>query len=440
MAFASTPQTVTAGTNNGSGRYTDYPLAMMACSVIFFMWGALTSLNDILIPHLKALFTLDYKQAMLVQFVFFGAYFLMALPAGKLVERLGFKRGMVAGLAVAGIGALLFWPAAQWQSYPLFLFAFFVLATGITVLQVAANPYVALLGPARTGSSRLTLAQTLNSFGTAVAPWVGGLLILSGVMLGADQVAALPAVQQAAYRAQQAHSVQMPYLVLAAVLFLLAVFVALFHLPPLAEAGAQADGRKHTLGDALRVPHVAYGVAAIFCYVGAEVAIGSFLINYIAQPDIGGITEQQASRYVSFYWTGAMIGRFFGTFLLAWLNPRRLLAVFAAIAGLLVLTSMLSQGHVAMYSIVAVGLFNSIMFPTIFALGIERLGPLTDKASSLLIMAIVGGAVIPWLQGVLADHLGVHHAFVLPVLCYAFILFYGLRGSKIRDVAAASPR
>ncbi|WP_225561557.1 L-fucose:H+ symporter permease [Rhodanobacter sp. DHB23] len=406
---------------------------MMACSVIFFMWGALTSLNDILIPHLKALFTLNYSQAMLVQFVFFGAYFLMALPAGRLVERLGFKRGMVAGLAVAGIGALLFSPAAEWQSYPLFLFAFFVLATGITVLQVAANPYVALLGPARTGSSRLTLAQTLNSFGTAVAPWVGGLLILSGVMLSADQVAALPALQQAAYRAQQAHAVQMPYLVLTAVLFLLAVFVALFRLPPLAEASEQAGGLRHTLGDALRVPHVKYGVIAIFCYVGAEVAIGSFLINYLAQPDIGGMTEQQASRYVSFYWTGAMIGRFLGTFLLAWLNPRRLLAVFAAIAGVLVLVSMTSQGHVAMYSIVAVGLFNSIMFPTIFALGIERLGPLTDKASSLLIMAIVGGALIPWLQGVLADHLGVHHAFVLPVLCYAFILFYGLHGSKIRD-------
>ena len=436
MAFASTPQpSPTANDAAGSGRYTDYPLAMMVCSVIFFMWGALTSLNDILIPHLKALFTLDYKQVMLVQSVFFGAYFLMALPAGKLVERLGFKRGMVAGLAVAGIGALLFWPAAQWQSYPLFLFAFFVLASGITVLQVAANPYVALLGPARTGSSRLTLAQTLNSFGTAVAPWVGGLLILSGVMLTADQVAALPAVQQAAYRAQQAHAVQMPYLVLAAVLFLLAVFVALFHLPPLTEASEPAAGRRHTLGDALRVPHVRYGVIAIFCYVGAEVAIGSFLINYLAQPDIGGMTEQQASRYVSFYWTGAMIGRFFGTFLLAWLNPRRLLAVFAAIAGVLVLVSMTSQGHVAMLSIVAVGLFNSIMFPTIFALGIEKLGPLTDKASSLLIMAIVGGAVIPWLQGVLADHLGVHHAFVLPVLCYAFILFYGLRGSKIRDAS-----
>ncbi|MBD8871501.1 L-fucose:H+ symporter permease [Rhodanobacter sp. DHB23] len=434
MAFASAPQPSPAASGNaGSGRYTDYPAAMMACSVIFFMWGALTSLNDILIPHLKALFTLNYSQAMLVQFVFFGAYFLMALPAGRLVERLGFKRGMVAGLAVAGIGALLFSPAAEWQSYPLFLFAFFVLATGITVLQVAANPYVALLGPARTGSSRLTLAQTLNSFGTAVAPWVGGLLILSGVMLSADQVAALPALQQAAYRAQQAHAVQMPYLVLTAVLFLLAVFVALFRLPPLAEASEQAGGLRHTLGDALRVPHVKYGVIAIFCYVGAEVAIGSFLINYLAQPDIGGMTEQQASRYVSFYWTGAMIGRFLGTFLLAWLNPRRLLAVFAAIAGVLVLVSMTSQGHVAMYSIVAVGLFNSIMFPTIFALGIERLGPLTDKASSLLIMAIVGGALIPWLQGVLADHLGVHHAFVLPVLCYAFILFYGLHGSKIRD-------
>ncbi|MEW9624421.1 L-fucose:H+ symporter permease [Rhodanobacter geophilus] len=412
---------------------------MAVTTAVFFMWGFLTALNDSLIPHLKAVFELNYTRAMLVQFTFFGAYFLMSLPSGRLVAHLGFKRGMVAGLAIAGVGAAAFWPAAQWHSYPLFLGALFVLATGITVLQVAANPYVALLGPPRTGSSRLTLAQALNSLGTTLAPLFGGWLILSNTVLGSAQVAALPAARQLAYRTHEAQSVQGPYLGLALVLVLLAVIVGLFRLPALTENTEQADREKHTLLDALRHPHVAFGVLAIFFYVGAEVSIGSFMVNYLSQPDIGHITEQQASHYVAWYWGGAMVGRLFGSALLAWLDPRKLLAVFAVIAGALVLTSMLSAGDVAMYSIIAVGLFNSIMFPTIFALGIERLGPLTDKASSLLIMAIVGGALVPLAQGFLADHIGVQHAFVLPLLCYVYVIFYGRRGSKIRGLAA-SPR
>ena len=431
MAFASTPQTVTAGTNNGSGRYTDYPLAMMACSVIFFMWGALTSLNDILIPHLKALFTLDYKQAMLVQFVFFGAYFLMALPAGKLVERLGFKRGMVAGLAVAGIGALLFWPAAQWQSYPLFLFAFFVLATGITVLQVAANPYVALLGPEKTSSSRLTLAQALNSFGTFLAPWFGGLLILSNVVKSPDELAALEPAQRLLYDTQQAQAVQGPYIGLAVVLFLLAAFVWLFRLPALSEATDKDDHARHGFAEVLRHPHVLFGVLGIFFYVGAEVSIGSFMVNYLSMPQIGNMPETTAASYVAYYWLGAMIGRFAGSWLMMRYSPRALLALFALINIALLAVTMSTGGTTAIWSVVAIGLFNSIMFPTIFTLGIERLGPLTEKASSLLIMAIVGGAVVPFAQGALADRIGVQMAFVLPALCYAYIVFYGLRGSRV---------
>ncbi|MFK2877441.1 L-fucose:H+ symporter permease [Rhodanobacter hydrolyticus] len=435
MAFASAP-TPSSAAHAGAdgGRFTDYPAAMASCTVIFFMWGFLTSLNDVLIPHLKALFTLDYTQAMLVQFVFFGAYFLMSLPAGKLVERIGFKFGMVVGLLVAGVGAAMFWPAARWQNYDLFLAAFFVLATGITVLQVAANPYVGLLGPERTASSRLTLAQTLNSLGTTLGPKLGGMVIL-GTILGADQISKLSDTQLAAYHVQQAQLVQVPYLVLAALLVLLALFVWWVRLPSRLGNVVAAD-RDHSLWDALRVPHVAYAVVAIFCYVGAEVAIGSFLISYLSQPEIGNISEAHAADYVAYYWGGAMLGRFIGTFLLARFDPRKLLALFAAIAGMLVLASMLSYHGLAMYSIVAVGLFNSIMFPTIFALGIERLGPLTDKASSLLVMAIVGGAVIPYIQGALADHLGIHHAFVLPLLCYAYIIFYGRSGSKIRDVTA----
>lgn len=435
MAFASTPQSSPATNGNaGSGRFTDYPAAMASCTVIFFMWGFLTSLNDVLIPHLKALFTLNYSQAMLVQFVFFGAYFLMGWPAGRLVERIGFKFGMVTGLLIAGIGAAMFWPAAQWQNYDLFLAAFFVLATGITVLQVAANPYVGLLGPERTASSRLTLAQTLNSFGTTLGPKLGGMVIL-GTILGANQLAKLTDTQLASYRVQQAQLVQVPYLVLAALLVLLALFVWWVRLPSRMDNVAAADSG-HSLLDALRIPHVAFAVIAIFCYVGAEVSIGSFLISYLSQPEIGNISEAHAADYVAYYWGGAMLGRFIGTFLLARFNPRNLLALFAAIAGLLVLTSMRSHHELAMVSIVAVGLFNSIMFPTIFALGIERLGPLTDKASSLLVMAIVGGAVVPKLQGILADHIGIQSAFVLPLLCYAYIVFYGRSGSKVRDAAA----
>ena len=408
----------------------DTRVALAVVTTVFFMWGFLTCLNDILIPHLKAVFELNYARAMLVQFTFFGAYFLMSLPAGRLVAHLGYKKGIVAGLVIAGIGALGFWPAAHLRIYEAFLAALFVLATGITVLQVAANPYVALLGPENTASSRLTLAQALNSLGTAIAPIFGGMLILNSAVKSADQLAALPATEQLAYRVQEAQSVQGPYVGLAVVLFLLAMFVFLLRLPALTEATEQADHKKHTLGEALRHPHVLFGVLAIFFYVGAEVAIGSFLVNYLSMPQIGGFSEQEATKYVSAYWTLAMVGRFIGSALLAKFPPRTLLALFALACVALLLLTMSGAGSVAVYSIVAIGLFNSIMFPTIFALGIERLGPLTGKASSLLIMAIVGGAVVPFAQGLLADRIGVQHAFVLPLLCYGYIVWYGLRGSR----------
>lgn len=427
------PPTAAAGNTKGN-RYTDYPMALGVLTTIFFMWGFLTCLNDILIPHLKSIFQLNYAQAILVQFTFFGAYFLMALPSGKLVAALGYKKGIVAGLAIAGIGALGFWPASALHSYNAFLAALFVLATGITVLQVAANPYVALLGPEKTSSSRLTLAQALNSLGTTLAPLFGGLLILSNVVKSPDELAKLEPAQQLIYQTQQAQAVQMPYVGLAVVLFLLAVFVWLFRLPALEETTEKPGSAKHTLGEALRHPHVLFGVLGIFFYVGAEVSIGSFLVNYLAMPEIGHMSEQQATHYVSLYWGGAMVGRFVGSALMAKISPRTLLSVFAAVNALLVLTTMMTSGDMAVYSIVAIGLFNSIMFPTIFSLGIERLGPLTSKASSLLIMAIVGGALIPYVQGVLADHMGLQHAFFLPLLCYLYILFYGISGSKVRTI------
>jgi FHS family L-fucose permease-like MFS transporter len=405
--------------------------ALAVVTTIFFMWGFITALNDVLIPHLKSVFTLNYKEVMLVQFTFFGAYFLMSLPSGKVVSRLGYRLSIVAGLAVTGVGALLFLPASMAQSYPLFLLAFFVLASGITLLQVAANPYVSLLGPPRLASSRLNLAQALNSLGTTIAPKLGGLLILSVAVLGSADLAKLPAAQQAAYKLQQAHLVQGPYLGIALVLFLLALIVWLFHLPAIEGADERADDSQHTFFDALAHARVWFGMIAIFVYVGAEVSIGSFMINYISLPGIGDMPEARAAGFVSLYWGGAMIGRFAGSALLTRIDARKLLCTFAIIAGLLVLTTMLTHGRVAMWSVIAIGLFNSIMFPNIFTLGIEKFGALSGKVSSLLVMAIVGGAVIPLAQGALADRIGVHHAFVLPLLCYAYIVFYSVRGSRV---------
>ncbi|MCL7715451.1 L-fucose:H+ symporter permease [Stenotrophomonas mori] len=410
-------------------------VALAVVTTIFFMWGFLTSLNDVLIPHLKAVFELNYTRAMLVQFTFFGAYFLMSLPAGRLVARLGYKKGIIAGLLIAAAGALGFWPSAALRIYEAFLASLFVLATGITVLQVAANPYVALLGPEQTASSRLTLAQALNSLGTTLAPLFGGLLILSTTVRSGEEIAALPAAEQLAYRAAEAQSVQGPYVGLAVALALLAVFVCLFRLPRLAGTGGAAARGDHTLRDALRHPHVLFGVLAIFFYVGAEVSIGSLMVNYLVLPEIGGMSEQQATHYVSAYWGCAMVGRFAGAWLLAKYPPRRLLAGFALANVVLLAVTLGAGGKVAMYGIVATGLFNSIMFPTIFSLAIERLGPLTNKASSLLIMAIVGGAVIPLLQGMLADRAGLHLSFALPVACYLYIIFYGLAGSRPQAVS-----
>jgi len=427
MPISPTPR---LSTSSSSAPVVNTRVALAVATTIFFMWGFLTCLNDILIPHLKAVFELNYARAMLVQFTFFGAYFLMSLPAGRLVAHLGYKKGIVAGLAIAAVGALGFWPAAELRVYEAFLGALFVLATGITVLQVAANPYVALLGPEQTASSRLTLAQALNSLGTAIAPIFGGLLILGNTVKSADELAALSAAEQLAYRTQEAQSVQGPYVGLAIALALLAVFVYLFRLPALNETTEQADPVKHSLMDALRHRHVLFGVLGIFFYVGAEVSIGSFLVNYLSMPSIGGFTEQQATGFVSAYWTMAMIGRFAGSAIMVRFSPRVLLTIFAAANVALLALTMSTEGHVAVYSVVAIGLFNSIMFPTIFALSIERLGALTNKASSLLIMAIVGGAIVPFLQGLLADRIGLHLSFILPLLCYGYILFYGVWGSR----------
>lgn len=414
--------------------FTNDVRALVIVTAVFFMWGLITSLNDIIIPHLKAIFDLDYAQAMLIQFCFFSTYFVFALPFGKLLEAIGFKGAIVTGLFTAGVGALLFVPAAMTASFVFFLGALIVLAAGITGLQVAANPYISILGHPRTASSRLNLAQALNSLGTTLGPYVGGLLILSGAPMAADAMKRLAPGALHAYRTHEAASVIGPYIGIASVLVLLAIGIALAKLPKMeAERRADADPEKPAAG-IWRYRHTVLGALGIFLYVGAEVAIGSFLVNYFNQPDTGGLPVRTAAKFVAIYWFCAMVGRFIGSAALRKISAGVALGAVAIIAGLLVTASMLTTGYVAMATILAVGLFNSIMFPNIFTLGIADLGPLTGEGSGLLIAAIVGGAVVPLAEGALADRIGIHHAFILPVLCYAYLVFYGFRGSQPQAV------
>jgi len=420
---AASAKTVSA---DAEGPNYSKPLAVVTS--LFFMWGFLTCLNDILVPHLRSIFDLSYAKVMLVQFAFFSAYFFFSIPWSRIVNIIGYQRTMVVGLGTMAVGAFLFVPTASAASFGLFLAALLVLAAGITGLQVAANPYVALLGKPETASSRLDLTQAFNSLGTTIAPKIGGLLILSAAPMAMEQLRQLSPAALNAYRVQEASSVKMPYTVIGTTLVLLAILIGSFNLPKI--EGAHG-GAKHTSGDSLwKHRNLILGAVGIFTYVGAEVSIGSFLVNYFGLPEIAGLPEKTAAGYVSFYWGGAMVGRFVGAGLLRRFRPGKLLAVVAVCAGSLVTTSMLLSGHTAMWTILAVGLFNSIMFPTIFSLGVAELGPLTGNGSGVLNMAIVGGAILPLLQGEIADHVGLHHAFILPVICYLYILYYGLGGSK----------
>jgi len=402
------------------------PLAIV--TTLFFMWGFLTCLNDILVPHLKSIFDLSYARVMLIQFAFFSAYFLFSIPWSKVVNAIGYQKTMVAGLLCMAVGAFLFLPAASSASFTLFLGAFIVLAAGITGLQVAANPYVVVLGKPETASSRLDLTQAFNSLGTTIAPKLGGLLILAAAPLTVEELKALSPTALHLYRVQEAASVKMPYTVIGIALLLLAVLIAASKLPSIEHAQFRPDANS---GDSIwKHPNLVFGALAIFAYVGAEVSIGSFLVNYFGQDEIAGLSAKSAAGYVSFYWGGAMIGRFLGAGLLRKFRAGHLLGAFAICTSLLVTLSMITHGHFAMWSILAVGFFNSIMFPTIFSLGVAELGPLTGNASGILNMAIVGGAIVPLIQGVIADHIGIHHAFFVPVICYLYILYYALSGSK----------
>ncbi|TFW20372.1 L-fucose:H+ symporter permease [Massilia arenosa] len=416
---------------------TTAPLVIV--TILFFMWGLLTSLNDVLIPHLKSIYTLTYVQAMLVQFCFFGAYFIVSIPAGALIKRLGYQKGAVVGLLVAAAGCAMFYPASM-SGYGLFLFAFFVLAAGITILQVAANPYVTVLGPARTASSRLTLTQAFNSLGTTIGPAVGGMLILGTVTsIAADQLAKLSPAEQAAHRAQEVSTVQGPYIGLAIALAVLAVLFAVAKLPKITHDDASIDGVNEK-GSALNYPHLVLGTLGIFLYVGGEVSIGSFLVNFLGEGHIAGLPAAEAAKYVSYYWGGALIGRFVGFAVMRYVSPGKTLAFNSAAVILLVLTAVYGSGHTAMWAILAVGLFNSIMFPTIFSLALHGLGKYTGQGSGILCMAIVGGAIVPFLQGMVADSIGLQPSFYVPAICYAYILFYGVKYANLhKEVAAEAP-
>lgn len=406
-----------------------YRGSLAILTALFFMWGLITSLNDILIPHLKSLFSLSYFQASLVQFCFFFAYFVMSYPAGKIVSKSGYKLGIILGLIIAAVGCVLFYPAAGLRSYPIFLLSLFILASGLTLLQVSANPYVNSLGSPETAASRLNMTQAFNSLGTTIGPMLGGVFILSATILTTDQIDGLSSQAAQAYFSHEATSVQTPYLVLTGILLLIAVIIGFCKLPVLdEEKEVDAASPEHSL---LRHKHLIFGVIGIFAYVGAEVSIGSYLINFMENPDIAGLTALEASKHLSLYWGGAMVGRFIGSYVMTGIKPNKLLAFNAFVIIALLISAMIFAGHWGMWAVLAIGLFNSIMFPTIFSLALDKLGPLTGRASGLLCMGIVGGALIPMVQAAIADNITLRISFVVPVICYIFIAWYGLSGYKV---------
>jgi FHS family L-fucose permease-like MFS transporter len=383
---------------------------------LYFSIGFITALNDILIPHFKDLFHLTNVLALLVDLCFFGAYFVMSLPSGWIVGRIGYKYGIIAALSTMGLGLLLFVPASIVISYPVFLLALFIVGSGLALLQVAINPYVGALGRPETASSRLNLCGGLNSLATTIAPRAGAAFIF---------------IAAGATTAQLARSVRMPYLLLAAFTFFVAVVAKFVPLPELIERpSARSTGR----GGAWQFTHLRLGAAAIFSYVGVEVAIGSILINFLGQPEMGSIPHIAAAGYVSLYWAGAMIGRFIGSFALLYIRAQRALAAVAVSAFVLVAVTIFGHGHTALWAIVSCGLFNSVMWPCIFPLSLQELGEFTSQGSGILVTMVVGGAIIPEIQGFLADHFGYQHSFIVVLLCYAYLIYFAVSGYKVRQL------
>ncbi len=389
-----------------------YKQPLIFVTILFFLFGFITCLNDILIPHLKALFTLNFTQAMLVQVCFFSAYFFMSIPSGRLTQKKGYRFGIVAGLITAGIGTLGFIPAAQLSSYGIFLLSLFVLASGITLLQVAVNPYVTLLGDPEKAAFRLNLVQAFNSLGTTLAPLIGSLLILEST----DKVKAI----------------QVPYLILTLTLMAVALVFRKIPLPSLANfSNEEVPEGNESLSESLKnylktikdYPHLIFGMLAIFFYVGAEVSIGSFLVSWLGDTQVAGLSHEEAGRYVSFYWGGAMVGRFLGSVLTAKFKPVNILrfSVFSIL--ILILLAIIFYGPgVSMWAIILVGLFNSVLFPIIFSISVAGMGKATAYASGLLCTCIVGGALVPLLQALMADNINLRFSFFIPFVCYVYIL------------------
>jgi FHS family L-fucose permease-like MFS transporter len=445
----------------------NYTSALITLTSLFFMWGFMTVMNDVLIPHLKNIFQLDYFRSMLVQTAFFGAYFIGALlyylissRSGDPINKIGYKNGIIIGLIISAIGSAMFYPATILNIYGVYLLALFILGLGFTVLQIAANPYVAILGSPQTASSRLNLAQGFNSLGTTLGPLIGGTLIFT-YFAGTE-------------------AVKIPYLVLAGFLIILAVIIKISKLPEFANKEKIEKGK-----GALKFPHLTLGMVAIFMYVGGEVAVGSILINFFGLENIAGMSEDMASSFLSLYWGGLMVGRFSGAiylsdisnqfkkfsymviaalaaFLIIYISnyiktdmsfvtmlpmlifiavafvlflygksiPSRTLYFFASIVIILLLTTVFTKGEIAFWAVIGIGIFNSIMWSNIFTLAIDGLGKYTSQGSSLLVMAILGGAVIPPIQGAFADLMGVQFSFIVPILCYVYIFYYGISGYK----------
>ena len=421
----------------------NYRNAFIFLTSLFFLWGFITVLVDSLIPRIRDLFTLTYFQAGLVQFAFFGAYFVLSIPAGFLLSKIGYKKGIVLGLITMAVGCALFYPAASYRTFPVFLLAYFILAGGITILQVAANPYVAVLGSEEGASSRLNLSQAFNSLGTSIAPILGASFILSDKVKSKEEIASLGQAAKDAYLTAEAAAVQSPFIIITVMILLLAVVFMRVRLPQML-----SNAPKNGYLMLLKNKSLMLGALGIFIYVGAEVSIGSYLVNYFYDMKLTSVIKESnmlsfisstllgkslsgvddygiLGSFVTFYWSGAMIGRFIGSYLTNIIKPARVLSFFAIGALALICISAQTTGLIAMISILAVGLFNSIMFPTIFSLSLEGLEDLKPQASGILCTMIVGGAIIPPMYGYLTDLYGFKWALSLLIICYLYIYFFG---------------
>jgi FHS family L-fucose permease-like MFS transporter len=403
-----------------------YRPALTLLASLFFMWGFITVINNTLLPHLKSVFELSYRQTTLLESVWFIAYFFASIPSAKLIERIGYRRSMVAGLVIMAAGALLMIPAARIPSYGVVMVALFVIASGITLLQVAANPYVAVIGPAESAPARLNLVQAFNSMGTTLAPLFGGYLIL-GRSVSGTQLDGATLTQ--AQRLADAQSVQLPYLLVAITLAVLAVVIARYPLPAMGSGNRRAAAEERRHHSLWRHRNLVLGVPAIFIYLIAEIGVSNLFISFVSQPDIGNLSHEQASHYLFLLWGGMMVGRFVGSSVMRSISAEHVLAFASAAACAVMLVATFAHGPVAMWALISVGLFHSIMFPTIFTLGIRGLGPLTEEGAGLLVMAIAGGALVV-VQGWLADRYGLQWSFLLTAACELYTLFYALWGCR----------